>query len=202
MPTITNVKTQQKNKTRVSIFLDKKYSFSLSLLQLEETKLQVGDSLTSADIERYKKLSGVGKLQDRALQKLARRPHSEWEIRDYLRRKDVSQPDIDAIIAKLKGYGYIDDFDFAESWVRSRRALKARSKRRLKQELIKKRVATQVIDEVLEQDEVTDQKVLTELVEKKRRHSRYQDEKKLIAYLVRQGFSYGDVKDAVKEHTE
>jgi len=196
---ITDISIQQKRKDRASIFLDKKYSFSLSIQQLEAESLKIGQELGDSDLLRLKRLSGFGKLYDRALQQLARRPRSEWEMRDYLRRKDASEEDIDQIIAKLAKLNYINDHDFTEAWVRSRRALKATSKRRLQQELFKKRVASDIIDAVLAEDEVSDYDSLIELIERKRRQTRYQDDQKLIAYLVRQGFNYQDVRSALDQ---
>ncbi len=92
---------------------------------------------------------------------------------------------------------YIDDADFAERWVANRRLLKPISKLKLRQELLKKRVPKEIIDQTLNQDETDEKEVLVELIEKKRKISRYQDDRKLMEYLARQGFRYGDIKDAL-----
>jgi len=40
---------------------------------------------------------------------------------------------------------------------------------------------------------------LRELIAKKRQQSRYQDKLKLMQYLSRQGFGYGDIKTVLEE---
>ena len=52
---------------------------------------------------------------------------------------------------------------------------------------------------MLAEDEVSDYDSLIELIERKRRQTRYQDDQKLIAYLVRQGFNYQDVRSALDQ---
>ena len=102
------------------------------------------------------------------------------------------------ILGRLKGFGYINDEQFARSWVESRRLLKPMSKRRLRLELKQKHVADEIIGRVLEDDETSDRETLRLLVGKKRKQSRYQDDMKLMQYLVRQGYGYDDVKAAMR----
>ena len=73
---ITAIKAQVKNPERVSIFVDDKYSFSLSLDELVKYKIKNGAELDKADIKKYKKLSDDGKLRARSLEWLLNRPHS------------------------------------------------------------------------------------------------------------------------------
>ncbi len=106
---------------------------------------------------------------------------------------------IDAVLDKLSTRGYVNDEDFAWRWVENRRLLKPISKRKLSMELKQKRVADDIISQVLAGDETDELHVLKELVAKKRTQSRYQDETKLIRYLAGQGFGYRDIKLAIDE---
>ncbi len=186
-----------RQKARYSVFLGGKYAFSLSDSQIRLSGLAVGQELSETDLEKWKKESDEGKVLDRTLRWLAIRPRSEWELADYLKRKDVHEDLANKVTEQIVGFGYIDDKAFADSWVRGRRILKSVSKRRLRQELQQKRISTEIIDEVLAEDESDDPTVLDELIEKKASQSRYQEEQKLIAYLARQGFLYGDIKQAL-----
>jgi regulatory protein len=125
------------------------------------------------------------------------RPRSEWEMRSYLQRKHASPALVDSILNKLSKSGIIDDLAFAKAWVESRRLLRPTSKRKLQQELRAKRVSDEVIGQVLAADAADERLVLQELAVKKR--GRYVDDMKLMQYLVRQGFSYDDVKAVVQE---
>lgn len=197
MPKVTDIKQQIKRQDRYSIFIDGKYSFSLSENELMQSGIRLNREYTTTELEELKQTAVLDKAYMRSLDMLSRRARSEWELRDYLRRKDYEPEVIEQIIARLKKSQYIDDYNFAKAWVDNRRLLKATSKRKLSQELKQKRVEQSVIDEVLEEDDTDELTVIRELIVKKRTQSRYQDDQKLIAYLLRQGFSYGDVKDAL-----
>ena len=65
-------------------------------------------------------------------------------------------------------------------------------------ELQRKHVAKEIIEAVLEGSTQSDQSALHALIERKRQQTRYQDDLKLMQYLARQGFQYGDIKEALK----
>jgi len=194
---ITNIKQQVKNRDRVSVYVDGKYSFSLSTWQFSEAGLKLGEDISSQRLKELSEESDFGKIHDRALMWLLLRPRSSWEVEDYLRRKITDEPMREKLLAKFKERKYIDDEDFAQRWVQNRRLLKPVSKLKLRQELIKKRVPKEIIDQTLEEDEANEIDVLVELIEKKRRITRYQDDRKLMEYLARQGFRYSDIKSAM-----
>ena len=98
------------------------------------------------------------------------------------------------IIERLSQRGYLDDKRFAEWYVENRFVKKGISQKRLKMELMKKGVARDVIDEVI--DGRDDEEELRKMIDKKR--AKYTPEK-LIAYLVRQGFPYDLVRKLVDE---
>lgn len=86
---ITALKPAVKNEHRVNIFIDEKYSFSLDLVQVVDSKIKVGQRLSEEQINQYKKLSEFGKLYQRTLEWVLVRPRSERETRDYLKRKKI-----------------------------------------------------------------------------------------------------------------
>ena len=71
------------------------------------------------------------------------------------------------------------------------------SRKRLEMELMKKGVAREVIEEALSGRD--DEEEIYKMVVKKR--AKYDDEK-LVAYLVRQGFSYDLAKRVVEEYQD
>lgn len=191
---ITDIKQQAKRAGRYSIYADGKYAFSLSENELLQSGIRIGQEYTADEFAKLQQTAVEDKAHMRALDLLARRMRSEWELRDYLKRKEYEPDVIDRTVVRLSARGYVDDKKFAELWVSNRRLLKATSRRRLQQELKQKRVPDAVIGEVLAEDETDERQVLRQLVAKKRTQPRYQDQQKLMAYLMRQGFSYDDVK--------
>lgn len=194
---ISAIKQQVKRPDRFSIFVEGKYSFSLGEGDFVTSGLRSGVEITEAEIEDYKDQSEFSKIYEKTLNLLSFRPRSEWELRDYLKRKKQSPAIIDKILNKLSKSGYVDDKKFAERWVESRRLSKPTSRRRLIQELRQKRINDSVIEEVLSADETDERKVLEELVERKR--ARYPDKLKFMQYLARQGYNYDDIKNVLND---
>ena len=195
---ITAIKAQVKNQERVSIYIDGTYNFSLDQGQLLSARLYVGRELTDEELAQLKDESAFGKALGRALDYIMRRPRSMKEVHDYAWRKQWEPMMRDRVIARLTEKGYIDDAKFADVWVRHRALGKPISERKLRMELKQKGVAEDIINAALEKDEEFDeQEALKRLIEKKR--SRYPDEQKLIAYLMRQGYRYDDIRSALEE---
>ena len=195
---VTAIKAQVKREGRYSIFVDGKYAFSLSAESLLDSGLINGQELSETDIQVYLKLSTDDKAYGLTLEYIVRRMRSEGELQDYFRRKKYESELAEQIIAKLTRGGYVDDAEFARRWVENRRLMKATSARRLQLELQQKKVSSDIIQTVLEEDETDERQVLHELLAKKRKQARYQDNQKLIAYLARQGFNYDDIKSALE----
>lgn len=199
---ISSIKQQVKRQDRYSVYVDGKYLFSFSQSELLQSGIRVGQELTEQELGELKSSAMLDKAYDRALNLISHRPRSEGELRDYLRRKDLPSSDIDRVIAKLANGGYVDDLDFAMRWVSNRRLLKSTSKRRLTQELRQKRIADEIISEVLVADSTDERQVLAELIQRKRKQTKYQEPTKLMQYLSRQGFSYDDIKTAMSRLVE
>lgn len=196
---ITSIQLQAKNTGRYSIFVDGQYAFSLSADALLESQLVNGQELIEADVARFKKLSAEDKAFGLTLAYVTRRMRSEGELLDYFRRKGYADEFRRTVLAKLKRLGLVDDAEFARRWVENRRTFKGTSAKKLRLELRQKKIADDIIRQALAEDETDERQVLRELIAKKRKTSRYQDDRKLIAYLARQGFAYDDIKAAISD---
>lgn len=194
---ITKISQQVKRADRYSIYVDEKYTFSVGESQLINLGLHSGQEITEAELESFKGESDLGKWFDRTLNLLSFRLRSEWELRDYLKRKKAEPEVIDKILNKLSKHGYVNDEQFAKRWVENRHLLKPSSKRKLMMELRQKRIPSDIIDKVFQEDETDEREVLRELVEKKRH--RYPDQTKFMQYLARQGYSYEDIKSVLSD---
>jgi regulatory protein len=197
---VTKISQQIKRAGRYSIFVDDEYSFSLSDTALLESGLTSGQELTGEEVKKYKQLSTDDKLYNRTLQYIALRPRSVWEVEFYLKRKEAPTPLIEQITNKLVKLGLLDDYKFTESFVRDRRLLRSASTRKIQLELKKKHIANVVIEQVLAEDETDTSEMLKDLIVRKRQQTKYRDdEMKLMQYLARQGFGYGDIKQALQD---
>ena len=210
---ITDISLQARNNNRVNVFIDGKYDFSLDVAQVVDCGVKVGRMLTEAELTELRREGEFGKLYARALEYTLMRPHSAREIRDYLQRKTLprkykqrktgtliekpgASPAVaQRVFARLEERGHIDDGAFAQWWVENRHQSKGASRRKLEAELRAKGVAPEVIHQALAQSKRADENELAKVIAKKR--PRYPDEQKLIAYLLRQGFAYDDIRAAL-----
>lgn len=199
---ITDIKQQVKRKDRYSIFVDDKYSFALSESGLISSGIKIGLELSDVELSKLKQEAVEDKGIYRVLDLISRRPRSEGEIIDYLKRKKYEKEEITKILERLSAKGYINDEDFARRWVENRRLLKSISRRKLQLELRQKKVSGDLIDKVLQTNETDEVETIKELIKKKRTSSRYQDSQKLMQSLARQGFNYSDIKQALTELEE
>jgi len=194
---ITAIKQQERLKGRYSIYIDDKYAFSLSADALLDAKIAAGLAVSEPQLKAYKKLPADDKAYSLALAYVVRRMRSEGELKDYFRRKGYEEALSEVLLARLSRLGLVDDAKFAEAWVRNRRLLKPVSKRRLLQELRQKHIASEIVEQVLKDAEADEVTVLKELIARKRKQLKYQDNLKLMQYLARQGFGYDDIKSAL-----
>lgn len=195
---ITAMKAQVRNPERVSIYVDDKYSFSLTQSQLLEHKLHSGLEIDEEALAKLKYASDYGKTLERVMKFIMIRPRSVREVRDYLWRKKADPDLAAAVMRRLEDRAYLNDANFAKSWVRARQLTKPVSKRRLTMELRQKGVTEVDINQAFEQEKYDEKQALHEIITKKRRQLRYQDDIKLMQYLARQGFSYDIIKQALQ----
>ena len=211
--TITAIALQAKNKDRVNISIDGEYRFSLDVFQVGELGLKVGKEYSDEDLHELETESQFGKLYARTLEYTMIRPHSAREIRDYLWRKTrdskyktrsgeikdragVSQQLADRVFDRLVQKGYIDDERFVRYWIENRNATKGISQRKLVAELLSKGVEQGVITAALLSSTRGDVEELAKVIAKKQRHYAG-DEQTFIQYLIRQGFAYRDIRQAL-----
>ena len=196
---ITAIRQQQKFKNRYAIFVDDKYSFSLSDGALLENHLNVGQELTREELEGLKRTAESDKLYSKVLHYISIRPRSEWEIVSYLERNKSPTSLSKEILNKLSKYDLVNDRLFSQLWIENRRLLRPISKRRLINELRTKRISDEIIKETMESDEGDELSEIKRIIENKRKQTRYKDDLKLKQYLIRQGFNYEDIKAAFRD---
>lgn len=210
---VTSIAAQVNNPDRVNISVDGRYHLSLTITQIVDLGIKVGGEYSEEELSHFETESEFGKLYARALEYALMRPHSAKEVRDYLWRKTratkyksrtgelkeragVSQELTDRVFKRLLEKGYVDDEKFARWWVENRNVRKGTSQRKLTIELRAKGLPASIIEIALRETKRNDDDELEKIIAKKQ--NRYDDPQKLMQYLVRQGFSYDDVKTALQ----
>lgn len=147
------------------------------------------------------------KLYARALRFLAKRPRSEKEIIDNLKKKNASDKQITLIITELREYKFLNDEDFAKWWIEQRKILKPIGWRVLELELKQKGIAKEIIEELRfkmqDSRKETELETAMKLAEKrfKRLQGASKDEvyRKIGGFLARRGFAMDTIKAVIDQ---
>ena len=111
---------------------------------------------------------------------------------------------IDEVIARLRGYGYLDDAKFAQSYASLRLRERPIGRRRLQRDLwlkkIDKQTAETALDEVFEStpEEELIARAIAKRIRLRGKPKTREDAKKLFDHLIRQGFEFELVSDKVR----
>jgi regulatory protein len=203
---ITDIKKQQRRRDRFNIYVDGKYGFALSELDVIKSKIEIGKELKSEEIKDLKKDDERAKVMNRAFLYLARRNHAEKELRYKLLKKFPRGALIEKTIERLKELGYINDEKFARDWIEYRLNGKPRGRILIRRELLAKGVNVELVEKILDlvYNRDRERKELVRLLDL--RKNRYAKDKKqrnkLISYLLRRGFLWEDIKDKMESEED
>lgn len=145
-----------------------------------------------------KKELDFNQAKEKALRYLEFRSHSEKELSDKLKRAGAKEHDIESVLEFLKSYNFINDHSFAEKYAHDLIVLKKFGKNRVKLELSKKGIASDIICEILENFDLEIEDILTPLVSKKLAGD-FQKKSidRCIRYFLYKGYSYDEIKTSI-----
>ena len=199
---ITKIENQ-KNPERVNIYIDGNFSFGLMAEIQYKYNLTEGMEINSEYIEKVLLEEEHAKAKDQALRYLGYRQRSEKEIRDKLNKIGFSEDIIGNTILYLKEYNLVDDLEFAKYFAKDKINLNGFGPQRIKHELYRKGISSDIIQKVLEEDK--DEEYLRALELGKKKLPSYKNDdrnakyRKLGGYLQRKGYSYECVSKVLKE---
>ncbi len=197
--TITAITQQKRNPKRVNIYLDGEFAFALA--KIVAAWLNVGQALTPEKIEELKSQDGVEAALQRALNFISYRPRSQAEVERNLRKYEVAEEVIPAVVERLKAGHLLDDSDFARRWVEDRAAFKPRGAYALRAELRQKGLPDGIIEETLQS--IDEASLARQAAQRKLRVLKSLDwvdfRNKLSAHLARRGFGYELVAEVCRE---
>lgn len=125
--------------------------------------------------------------REKAIKYIGISKKTEYEVRQKLKRLQVTSSVIDEEINYLKELGYIDDKDYARSFVKQCYKMMQYSIYEIKNKLLQKGINASIIEEELELLKDSDYELNTVEKLKNGKLKSYDDEK-TKAYLYRRGF--------------
>jgi len=201
MKRITALHTGRGRRKRVNIFLDDRFAFSLEAEVAIKEDLQIGQELSASQIEALAKSDRFHRCLNAATHYLSYRPRSEFELRGRLHQRGFDGDSVEAVLARLKEQGLIDDMAFAQFWKDNRESFSPRSQWLTKLELRRKGIANNIIDQIANSIDDEDNAYRAALSKARSLPlSDYQSfHRRLGDYLKRRGFGYGVINHTVEK---
>ncbi len=195
--------TYKKGKgDKIHISIDGEYTLTVDEMYFASLYLKDGQEISEEEFAVLEETVNIRRAYNCAVSLLSRRDHSKKEFVEKLRKKGFANG-AEAAVDKLAASGYVDDERFCRLYANELIRLKSYGKRRVEQELYLKGIDRDTINTVL--DEISfDNDALSDII-KRKYLSRLSDEKgrqKVVNALMRLGYSFGEIRDALKSIDE
>jgi regulatory protein len=207
MHKIQKTQTVKKSPSKVKVSFEEN-SYIISVNTFAHFALYDGKEIEDSELEEILVHDLRSDLFERCINYITYSPRTQSQVRDYIRKylKKIgvlelnidSENLIEEIIEKLKEFKYINDYDYAELFVKSRIKNKPKSRYFLLSELLSKGIDKELANEVLDSLMPDSLEMLKRVYEKKFRDEpiTFEDKKK-ISYLQRKGFLWDDISQFV-----
>lgn len=182
---------------KIHLLLDDEYIITTDEDFWAENYIKDGTDIDEDEWNKLVTKINFKKAVDKCYDFLSRRDHSVKELKIKLLRT-VDENSADAAIEKMLELGYLDDEKYAQTLVRHLLDNKNMSKNFVKQEMYKRGLSADIINNILENTEFDNSANCVELITTKYRNKLRAEggKDKVTAALMRKGFSYYDIKHA------
>lgn len=182
---------------KIHLLLDDEYQITTDIDFWAEHYFKDGSEITQEEWESLTDSIYYKKAVDKCYDLLSRRDHSVKELKTKLLRT-VDEKNADKAIEKMLELGYLDDEKYARNLVKYLAHTRNMSKNHVKQEMFKRGIPNEIIILVMEDYEFDNVSCVVDLILTKYRNKLNNEDgnKKVIASLMRKGFSYSDIKKA------
>ncbi len=203
MNEITSITPQVKDKRRCNVYIDGRFYCGLTLETTVKNRLKVGQVISPERLSQIQLDSERDTAFDKALTHLSATRKTERQIRDFLAKKGYLQAVCDYVVEKLNGYGFLNDGEYAESYVEF--AAKKKGARLIRAEMRRKGLSEEDVDAAMANvDEQTQEEAARGILEKYMRNKPVDTKtlQKAAQYLMGKGFVYDTVKRVLRAFGE
>lgn len=186
---------------KLSLLADDEYVMTVDPDTWYSLDYSDGSELTDEEFEQLKFIISSRKAYAQALRFLTLRAHSADELYKKLIKKHSPESSRYSV-EKCRELGFIDDEDFAQRYAQELIQNKKFGPARVRNELFSKGIDREIIENVLASLEFDSSAFIIEIIQKKY-SSCLDDEKgrrRMIAGLMRLGYSYGDIRAALADY--
>lgn len=195
---VTGIEPVTKKKYKVEI--DGQLAFMLYKGELSRYHIRIQEEIEEDTYQQILSEVLEKRAKLRAMHLLTKMDRTEKELYEKLKNDGHPACVIEAAVAYVKSYGYIDDRQYARKYIESQKEKKGF--RRIAMELSHKGISRELIAEAAEEAALPEaREQIRELVRKKKKEERLSEKEKLRLYgfLARRGFSSSDIWDVLSE---
>ena len=192
------ISSQKGRGTKIHLLIDGEYKITTDIEFWSINSVADGTDLSEEEWEELVSAVNYRKAFNKCADYLSRRSHSEKELLDKVIKGGVDRDSAVKAIERFKELGYINDRDFAFEYTEYLLNSKRYSLNRVKQELYYKGISKDIISEVIDGIETDQAQTVINIINKSyvRKLNEEGGREKVIAALMRRGFSYSDIKEA------
>ena len=168
--------------------------------------LYKGDEVSAKRLEDIKITNAEYEVKNSAFRYLSNRSHSTFELKTKLRKKEFDSEIIDKVLIELSEKKYLNDFQFAENFVRNRIERRKEGVLKITSELYKKgvnrEIISEVIDKIKENPQIKDNALelgkskLNKIIQRGE-HDKTKIKSKLFNFLRGRGFTNDIIFDVI-----
>lgn len=200
---ISRIETQKNNKDRLNIYIEDTFAFGISVDVFVKYNLQKGQEIQDDFIEEILLAEENNQAINSAVKYLSYRQRSIKEVNEHLNRKGYEESIIEKTIDYLLEKNYLNDYEFAQSFIRDKSYLNKYGINKIRYELLNKGVSKEIVAKTLRFDGDEEYDNAMALAQKKMNSYRGQDRnsiyRKLGGFLQRRGYRYDTVSKVLKE---
>ena len=192
------IKAQKGRGSKIHLLLDDEYRITTDADFWAENFIKDGTDIDDEEWENLVTKINYRKSFNKCADLLSRRDHSVKELKEKLLRT-VDEASADKAIERFLELGYLDDEKFAKALAKHLYEVKNYSDNHVRQELYKRGISREIVYDNIDNSEIDSIETIINLVIKKyyNKLNAENGKEKVVAALMRKGFSYGDIKTAL-----
>ncbi len=191
------------DKKRCKVYIDGEFMFVLYKGELRNYRIKQGNEIGASVVDEITQILIPKRCTKRAMNLLQKKDYTTNQLKDKLREGLYSEDAIEAAIAYVSSYHYLDDERYTRDYITYH--MENRSRNRIIQDLTSKGLSKDFIIPILDElysetDSDIELTQIRQLLEKKHYNpetSDYKEKQKIIAFLMRRGFSMSDIRKAI-----
>ena len=187
--------------TTYALYVDGEKAFNIDLETVMSEHLKEGLDISCDRLNEINNAVLMRKAREKALYLLSYRDHSRKQLFDKLKRTS-SDTIADVICDKMEEIGLLNDEVYSQKLAHHLLKVKKQSEIKVRFELKKAGISEHLIEQAISENYVDARDTITAIIAKKYKNKLDNPDniRKTLASLMRQGFSYDDVKSAVNRY--